>query len=157
MSHVTSSKAVILDLDCLRETVRRFFPKLKFMEDKKTFSWWGHWVGDFDADSAAYKNGIAVEDYGKCDHALRLEGVNYEIGIVKKNNGPGWVLAWDFYRSAANGADGHLLSAHIGDGAEKLMARYQQVYLERFAEENGMEVEETKVGDELVLELVSKS
>lgn len=38
--------------------------------DTGEWGWYGRWVNDYAADNAAYRHGVSVEDYGKCDFAL---------------------------------------------------------------------------------------
>ncbi len=128
LSHVTSIKDVeIKDLDCLRRACDRL--GLEFREGKKTFNWYGQWVNDYNAADAAYKNGVSVKDYGKCDHAIGVKGspwLNspdanqpYEIGLIENKEKPGvWTLAYDFY------AGGHGLVAKVGEGCKDLIKWY---------------------------------
>lgn len=130
MSHVVCSKIIITDLDILRRAVERL-GKLKWNPDKKTFHWYGTWVNDYHKDDAAYKNGIDTEDYGKCDVCLQMEGVQYEIGVMRRNDGQGWSLVWDYVD------DGYKLQDVIGKAGEKLMALYAEEYIHDYAIRNG--------------------
>jgi hypothetical protein len=139
MSHVVCSSVVITDLYILKKALAKF-PKLKW-EDKKTYSWYGQWANDYDRQDAAYKNGIDVDDYGKCDACLQMDGIGYEIGIVRRRDGEGWSIVWDHYR------DGKRLSEYIGRNAEHLMAAYSEEYTRQFAERNGFILEEQIDGE----------
>ncbi len=63
-----------------------------FIENQKTYQWYGRWVGD-----SPLPEGIALEDLGKCDHAIRIQDCAYEIGIVKK--GAKYILLWDSWHT----------------------------------------------------------
>lgn len=151
MSHVVSSAALVTDLACLKETVRKYFPMLEWVEGKTRFAWFGERIGDYTEADAADRNGIPADQWGTCDHVLRMKDINYEIGVTKRRDGKGYSLCWDFY------ADGINLSNCIGTGAEKLMVRYNQTYVERFAEAEGLEIETTtNNAGELIMELTAK-
>ena len=126
MSHVVSSEVVANDLDILKKAVAQF-PKLHWMENQKTHAWAGEWVDDYDQKDAVYKRGIDVSQYGHCEHAIKLDGCNYEIGVVKRNDGTGYSLVWDFW------AQGKRINQYIGDNAEKLMCEYSRLYCENYA------------------------
>lgn len=134
MSHVVCSSVIVTDLDILKKALSKF-PKLKWL-DKKTYKWWGSWADDYSKEDAAYKNGIDVKDYGKCEACLQMDGVKYEIGIVRRKDGEGWSIVWDHYD------DGKKLSKYIGRNAEHLMAAYSEEYVRHFAELKGFILEE---------------
>jgi hypothetical protein len=74
MSHITKIKLIIKDLDSADKTARRL--GLELVRNQKTF------------------RGYTV---GRCDHVLRVVGSPnaYEIGLVKRQDGKGYDLAWD--------------------------------------------------------------
>jgi len=131
MSHVVAGNVVCTDLEVLRMALKKF-PKLGWRDQQKTYAWWGKWEADYAKNDAAYKNGIDVEDYGKSEHAIHMSGVDYEIGVVKRKDGQGYSLVWDFF------ADGKKISDYIGDSAEKLMTEYNKCYCETYAQAQGM-------------------
>jgi hypothetical protein len=94
MSHVTAIKAKIKDLDALERALKEF-PGAKLVRGKKNFRWYGKWVNDYSAQDAAYKLGIDPKDYGKCDHAIELDGCAYDIGLVQKEDG--FMPVYDFW------------------------------------------------------------
>lgn len=96
MSHVSTLDVVIDDLDALKKACE--LVGLEFVEGQRTFRWYGRWMNDYAADDAAYKNGIKPEDYGKCEHAIRIPGNSkaYEIGVARRADGK-LTLVWDFY------------------------------------------------------------
>lgn len=147
MSHVVCSSIIINDLDALKKAVARF-PKLKW-NDKKTFKWFGDWRNDYSAKDAAYKNGIDPDQYGTCDVCIQMEGVKYEIGVVRRKDGQGWSLVWD------NVCDGYRLTELLGAHAEKLTSAYAEEYIRQFAERNGFIMEQTEDDEGLVLTMTA--
>ena len=146
MSHVVSSPVIITNIECLKRALAKF-PKLKFIEGAKTYEWWGRWENDYAKEDAAYKLGIDPSQYGKCEHKLHMDGVEYEIGICKRKDGQGWSPVWDFV------SDGYKLSAYIGDGAEKLMSEYSRQFVLMHAEQEGLSCSQQETEDSIVLEM----
>lgn len=140
MSHVVCSQIIIHDLDLLKKALS-MFPKLFWNENKKTFNWFGEWANDYRANDAAYKNGIDVDQYGTCDVCIQMEGVFYEIGVVRRKDGQGWSLVWDHY------ADGMNLSEYIGRNGELLTTAYAEEYIREYAERNGFIMDQQEDGD----------
>jgi hypothetical protein len=92
---------------------------LVFLKDKKTFEWFGKWVDDYSAEDAAYiRAGIDPKEYGKCIHAIKVPGSQYEIGIVNRPDGKGYTLIYDFY------GPGRRIMEKLGKGCEKLKQMY---------------------------------
>ena len=119
MSHVAKIDVVIKDLEALQAACEAL--GLEFVQGQKTFKWYGRWVNDYSAEDAAYHSGIKPEDYGKCEHAIRIPGNSsaYEIGVVRNPNGEGYSLVYDFY----NGGFG--MSDKVGGKkCEKLVGEY---------------------------------
>lgn len=116
MSHVAKVELEVKDLSALASAAAAL--GLELVLGQKTFKWYGTWVDDYSAADAAYKNGIAVEDYGKCQHAIRVPGNSraYEIGVVQRDCK--WVLVYDFY------AGGCGLEEKAGKGLAKLKQQY---------------------------------
>ena len=63
------------------------------MKNQKTYTWYGRWVGDYPLPA-----GIQKDQLGTCDHAIKVPGCAYEIGVVKNNNH--YTLLWDSWESA---------------------------------------------------------
>jgi len=148
MSHVDSGFGIITDLDCLRAVVARDL-KLEWCEGKTTYEWYGQWMQDYSDDRAAFNRGINTEQYGKCDHAIRLKGCKYEIGVTKREDGTGWSLVWDKY------ASGIKISEHIGADAQHLMSAYNLEYIQRMAAETGCMMQQTELENgDLAVELI---
>jgi hypothetical protein len=88
MSHISKIELVIHSLEDLKEACRQL--GFEFMENQKTYKWYGRWVGD-----TALPEGVKIEDIGKCDHAIKVSGCEYEVGIVRR--GDHYTLLWDYY------------------------------------------------------------
>lgn len=146
MSHVVSSAVIITDLACLKAAVKKM-KGLHWREGQKTFKWYGRWVNDYDAADSAYKLGIDPKDYGKCEHAIAVDGSNYEIGLMKRKDGKGYSIVWDFYGT------GRHINAVVGDGAEKLLVEYQKEFISRFANTEGLNVTMEETSEEITMEL----
>jgi hypothetical protein len=116
MSHVTLIDLHIKDLDALKTAAKML--GLEFVENQKTFKWYGRSVGDYPMPT-----GFTAADMGRCDHAIRIPGNAgaYEVGVVRRRDGkPGYALMWDFW----NG--GYGLRDKIGNNGDKLRQGYSE-------------------------------
>ena len=94
MSHIVTIQTELRDLAAIKAACKRMGWEL--LEGQHAFKWYGRYVGDYRAfEKQLADQGIAVKDYGKCDHAIRVPGAEYEIGLVQK--GGKIVPLWDFY------------------------------------------------------------
>lgn len=123
MSHITKINLLIKDLDALSEACSRM--GLELVRDQKTFRWYGAFVGDSRPPKEMAEQGYTADKYGTCDHAIRVKGNGraYEIGLIKRADGKGYMLAWDSW------CGGHGLLAATGydkkdQGAGKLKDWY---------------------------------
>ena len=91
MSHISKIELEIKSLDALIRACERL--GFEFVKDQKTYHWYGRWVGD-----SPLPEGIATEQLGICDHAIRVPGCTYEIGVVKRNSS--YTLLWDSWETA---------------------------------------------------------
>jgi hypothetical protein len=124
MSHVAKIELEIKDLDTLKGACERL--GLEFMRNQKTYAWYGTNVGDY-----PLPDGVSVEDLGKCDHAIRVPGATYEIGIVSRENK--YILLWDFYRAGG-------LEQVLGKNAGKLKQAYAIERLYQEAKRKGYHI-----------------
>ncbi len=69
--------------------------------------------------------GMRVEDLGKCDHAIRVPGATYEVGVVKTTTG--YELRYDHWNA------GGLLMPLGGPKAERLVQAYATETVKRSA------------------------
>jgi hypothetical protein len=116
MSHVVAIEMVLTDLAAIKAACKEM--GLVFKENQKTFKWWGRWANDYGAADAAYRQGIATKDYGKCEHAIGVPGTSWEIGLVRSE--AGYKLAFDFYGSSGL----PILNAVGGQNAGKFLQTY---------------------------------
>ena len=128
MSHISKIELVIHSLDDLKEACRKL--GFEFVEGQKSYRWYGRWVGD-----TPMPEGINVEDLGKCDHAIRIPGCLYEIGVVKQNDR--YILLWDYYSVGG-------LSEKIGPNAGRLKQAYTVARVTKEARRKGYRVMEKK-------------
>lgn len=147
MSHVATVELHITSLDDLKAACERL--GLEFVAGQTEYNWYGTSVGDY-----PLPEGFAVEDLGKCEHAIRVRAADaekcreqynhmpYEIGVVKRRDGkPGYSLLWDFY------CGGFGLQDFVGEGCNKLKQAYAIAAATRAARQQGFRVTETQGQD----------
>jgi hypothetical protein len=78
--HVTSLKLEVKNLEALKLACQRL--GLQFMEGQRRYEWYGHYVG-----STPLPQGFGVDDLGKCTHAIKAPGADYEIGVQRWGDG----------------------------------------------------------------------
>ena len=130
MSHISKIELVIHSLEDLRDACQKL--GYQFMENQKTFKWYGDWIGD-----TPLPEGIEIEDIGKCRHAIGVPGCKYEIGIVKRDNH--FILLWDYYHEGG-------LTQKIGNNAGKLKQAYTISRVRREARRKGYRIREKDMG-----------
>ena len=86
MSHIAKIELEIKDLRSLQEACKRL--GFEFRTNQKTYLWFGRWVGD-----SILPEGISEDQLGKCDHAIKVPGALYEVGVVRK--GKSYILLYD--------------------------------------------------------------
>lgn len=139
MSHVATIEIQLKDLDALDAACRRV--GIEFLRDKPTFAWFGTHVGDYPLPA-----GFTAEDMGRCEHAIRVPGATYEIGVVRRRDGqPGYTLLWDFW--ASGGLTSGEALERIGVGGRKLVQAYGVEVATRAARRQGYTVTETTKAD----------
>jgi len=118
VSHVVSIKTELRDLEAIRAAAQEL--GMTFMANQRTYNWWGTSVGDYPLPP-----GFRADDLGKCEHALKVPGTAWEIGIAQARNPDGtrkggFTLLFDFY-----GHQGRpLLNALGGEDARKFVQMY---------------------------------
>ena len=127
LSHVTTVKTEIGDLDALKAAVGEM--KCQWLEGQKTYKWYGKHVGDY-----PLPQGFTASDMGKCNHAIRVPGVQYEVGVVKK--GDKYALIWDFWGPGAG------LQQKFGQNLEKLTQTYAKYAATNAFQSSGYAVEQ---------------
>ncbi len=159
MSHITAGEVVGRDLDALRTAATIMGCT---MIKKKTYNWYGHRVGD-----TPLPKGMTEDQLGKCEYAIQVPGVSYEVGVVMQKDGS-FTLAYDswgkgkqkagqdFY-SKGDGTyhDGELLVAKLGDKLSKLYQQYNKAVVVKQARAKGyMVLEKTQANGAIKLQLV---
>jgi len=137
VSHVAKIEMEIRDLDTLKCACEQL--GFQFMTDQRFYRWYGESVGDYPVPE-----GFTAADMGKCDHAIRVPGASYEVGVVQRNGK--YLLLWDFYRQGG-------LERVLGKGACRLKQAYSVERVRREAKLKGYHVQERKTeqGIRLVL------
>jgi hypothetical protein len=137
MSHIAKIELEIVDIETLKLACERL--GLKFVENQTTYKWYGSWVND-----TPLPEGITVADLGKCHHAIRVPGAQYEIGIVKRDRK--YILLWDFWYQGG-------LEERIGKNAGRLKQAYTIERVRKEARLKGHRIceQKTNQGIRLVL------
>lgn len=131
MSHVTTIEVDITDFDQLAAACAML--GLEFVRNQKTYRWYGRWVNDFNEEVAAASSGFDPETFGQCEHAIKVPGSEYEIGVVKKPTGNGYTLLFDAW-----GKNGKAISNLLGGRCEKLVQRYAANVAKKQLQRKGM-------------------
>ena len=124
MSHVTPiTRAEGWDIETLKRMCDLHPELFEFIENQKTYRWFGQFMGDY-----PLPEGMTKEQLGHCDHAIRVEGASYEIGVV--TNETGTHLLWDFWASGG-------LQQQLGEEAWRLNQEYDVTKAVMAAESQG--------------------
>ena len=139
MSHISKIELIIHSLADLKEACQQL--GFEFIKDQKTYKWYGRWVGD-----TPLPEGVKIEDIGNCDHAIRVPGCDYEVGIVKR--GDHYILLWDYYSVGG-------LEVKIGPNAGKIKQAYTVARVRKEARRKGYRVLEKKIDQSIRLVLTA--
>jgi len=91
MSHTEVIDLEVTDLKCLANTCKRMGGQL--ILNQNTYKWYGRFMNDY-----PLPEGLSEHDLGKCEHAIKFPGINYEVGVVKSKTQKGaYSLMWDFW------------------------------------------------------------
>jgi hypothetical protein len=81
----------VTDLKTLANTAKRLGGKL--ILNQKTYKWFDRFMNDY-----PLPEGLTVSDLGKCEHAIKFPGIEYEVGVIKSRTTKGaYELLWDFW------------------------------------------------------------
>ena len=139
MSHVATIKAEIKSLNTLKKACKKL--NLEFIENQKTYKWFGKHVGDY-----PIPEGFTINDMGRCEHAIKVPGAKYEIGVVKDPLNPkNYKLIWDFWDRN--------LPKILGKDAWKLTQRYELEQGKEAAKKKGWIPKEVVMEDRIRLEI----
>ena len=147
MSHVADVDIKIRDLDALKIAVTRMGGQL--MRDQKTHQWYGRFLNDWQSDRAAARRRDA-STFGTCDHAVRFDGINYEIGLVKEADGS-FTAIYDTYGGSGS-HDGQKLEAACGGaGLPTLKNEYAAAVTTRVLARKGFRVRRAEENRKITL------
>jgi hypothetical protein len=93
MSHITKGTTEISSIESLKSACEEL--GFKFMQDQKKYEWYGRYVGD-----TKLPDDVDMSKLGQCEHAIRVPGAGYEIGVVKLPNGK-YTLLYDYWGQGA--------------------------------------------------------
>jgi hypothetical protein len=112
MSHVVqTNETTMKDLSCIVKACERL--GWQFVEGQQSYAWYGHWADDspipdgmftpertaeLRAASREVRTKAMEKALGKCDHAIKVPGASYEVGIVRKEDGS-YSFVWDWWGS----------------------------------------------------------
>lgn len=102
MSHVAKIQLQITDLDALDAACREL--GLTLNRDQRSYAWFGRHVGDY-----PLPEGFTQHDLGHCEHAIKVPGTNWEIGVARARGHSHYTLLFDFY-----GSQGQPIAKAIG-------------------------------------------
>lgn len=143
MSHVSniSTDGLEFDLDVIKRLCQQ--QGWQFLENQKRFVWYGKFMND-----SPVPQGYTPEDYGKCEHAIRIPGCSYELGLVPSLTGTnGWHILADFWTSGG-------LDKRLGKQGEVFRQLYLQTSDIMWAEEKNFGWEEVPVAEDGTRKLV---
>lgn len=152
MSHVADVDIKIRDLDACEAAVKRLGGQL--MRGQKTHKWYGRFLNDWNSQSAAV-NRRDPKTFGKCDHAIKFPGINYEIGLVREEDGS-YTPVYDSY-GHGGGHDGGKITQLLGGlQLPKLKDEYAAAVTTRMLARKGFRVTRTTgKNGEIVLKAVN--
>ncbi len=134
MSHVAKIEIEVKDLDALDAACRRVGCTL--VRGQTAYAWYGYSVGGY-----PLPEGFTAEDLGRCEHAIKVPGASYEIGVTSRRDGrPGYALLWDFYHTGG-------LERVLGQGGRRLVQAYGVEAATRAARRQGYHVTESTQDD----------
>lgn len=138
MSHVEKTTCPIDDLDSLAAAVAHL--GATFVRGQKTYAWWGRSVGDY-----PLPEGMTEADLGKCSHAIRIPGCEWEVGVVESKTKKGqYHLMYDFF-----GHRGDQIHKVLGDKLGSLQQRYALERTKRKLKRKGINARFNKAGNVL--------
>lgn len=85
--------------------------------------------------------GRRKEQMGTCEHELSFDGCGYSVGVVRRADGQGWDLEYDFW------SGGKGLMERIGKDAGLLRQAYAVVRAKRALAKQGKVAVERKLKD----------
>jgi hypothetical protein len=135
MSHCSRIEVEIHSLEALKKACKKL--GFQFMEGQKTYQWFGRYMGDW-----PLPDGYTREELGACEHAIKVPGAAYEVGVIKSRQKPGsYELIWDFWSGGGLvpilGTEGENLIESYTIEQTKLTAKNQGYFCEEKKLKNG--------------------
>jgi len=90
MSHMAKIELKVKDISALQKACADC--GYEFVHGQTSYEWYGRFVGD-----SPMPEGLNEQMLGKCDHAIKVPGATYEIGVIK--TGEHYELHCDQWRS----------------------------------------------------------
>lgn len=144
MSHIASIKIKIKDISALIAACAEL--GAEFRQGQTTYHWYGRRAGD-----SPLPEGMTEDMLGKCQHAIRIPGVKYEVGVVQTADGT-YTLAWDEYGYDNGEHDGHKLIQKFGPQLGTLVQLYGVHQATALMQARGFKVQR-KLGQDGAIEL----
>lgn len=153
MSHVESCKVQFNNLTAVKAACKAL--GVEFVENAKTYAWYGHHVGDYPISQEMKDAGVTKSNLGSCSHKIKVPGSEYEIGLYEVQGKPGVFLPlYDFFGTGRNiqtalckkNANGT-----YGKGLEKLADTYSVEVLKAKARSKGYQFREVNAGGKIKL------
>lgn len=138
MSHVADVQMEVKDLKALKAAVEA--AGCEWREGQTTHAWYGRFLNDWRSDRAAV-NRMDPKTFGKCEHAIRVPGSSYEIGVVRRADGKSYDLVYDSY------GPGRQIEEKFGVGLPALKQGYATQVAKRQLAKQGFRVTEQKQAD----------
>ena len=118
MSHLAKIELEITDLNALDRACKKL--GFELAREQKTYKWFGRWVGD-----APLPEGLDRNKLGECEHAIKVPGAKYEVGVIKRDSGK-YSLLFDEWVSGGLvpkiGKDGGKIKQHYAIEKAKIEA-----------------------------------
>lgn len=148
MSHVETCKVTFSNIQAVKAACEKL--GLTFLEGKKTYAWWGNHVGDYPLTDEMKAAGVTPATLGKCEHAIKVPGAAYEVGLWPVKDKPGVFLPlYDFYGSGGQPLQRALCKQNpngtYSKGLEKLADSYSLEVLKAKARAKGYQFQEKTV------------
>ena len=128
MSHISKIELEVKSIETLKQVCKDM--NFMFMENQKTYTWYGRGQG-----STSLPEGLTTDDLGKCQHAIKVPGCLYEIGVIKL--GRHYTLLWDNWSGGG-------LDEKLGNNAGKLKQAYAKATIRKEARLKGYRMSEQK-------------
>lgn len=137
MSHVALVQVECREIVDLKAACKSL--GLEFMERQTTYEWFGRFVGDYHAKDAAYRQ-VDPNTFGTCNHAIRVPGASYEIGVIRR--GDQWEITYDRW-----GTGGRGIERVLGTGLPKLKQAVAEAATKRVLRRQGYHVRRQVTAD----------